>query len=98
LLANPSGASKRAAYAVLRTVENLVSRIFAYGLDYFDQTAKKTVSSLSSVTAKMIVSGLLALAATGAIGLAPLSTRIQDLGWLRAAAEIIKRQIDPLIR
>lgn len=95
-LANPRGASKRAAFAVLRTIENLVSRIFSYGAEFIDQTVKKTIESMSTNASKVVVIGLLTLAVSGASGLAPIASRVPDMSWIRNAVELVQKQIAKL--
>ncbi len=94
---NPALASKRATYAVLRTIENLVAKTLEYCTDLLDKTATKTVECLSGATSKAIVGTLMAMALTGALGLSPLSAKITDTAWVKAAAEFVEKQIEALV-
>jgi hypothetical protein len=96
LIADPVKASKRAAFAVLRTIENLVSKIFSYAVDFLDQTAKKTSDKLSSAVSKAIVVVLLTTALGSATGLTPVAERITEISWMKSAVGIVKKQIDEL--
>jgi hypothetical protein len=98
LIDNPALATKRAAYAVLRTIENLVAKTFEYFTDFLDKTAKKTVECLSGAASVAIVVTLMKLALAGALGISPLSAKITDTAWVKAAAEIVERQIEALTK
>src|SRR3546814_3075773 len=47
-LSFPGGASKRAAFAMIRTTENLVSSILRHSVSFFSKTAEKTVDAAST--------------------------------------------------
>src|SRR3546814_3818 len=49
-LSFPGGASKRAAFAMIRTIENLVSSILRHSVSFFSKTAEKTVDAASTAT------------------------------------------------
>jgi hypothetical protein len=94
LVANPRSASKRAAFAVLRTVENVVAKIFQYGADYLDQTARKTVDGLSTTTSKFAIGTLIAIALSATTNLGSVPGKLVETGWMRAAAEIVTKQLE----
>ena len=98
MLATPGRSAKRAAFAIIRSIENLVSRVFTYGIDYIDQTAQKTVTLLSSTTSRVVVASLLALGLAGANALAPIAGTISELSWLNASTRIIQRELSELIK
>ncbi|MBU3890528.1 hypothetical protein FM996_17415 [Methylosinus sporium] len=96
LIANPGQSSRKAAFATLRTVENLVARVYQHGLDFLEQTTTKTVDGLSSAASKVVVGALLAvaLAATASLGAVP--SKVAEAAWMKTAAEIVQKQIEAL--
>ena len=84
LTSDPERSSKRAIFAVLRTVENLVSSTYSYAKDLLKKTADKTVDSLSSTASKVI-----AAAVAGAIVLGPVASALPESAWVQKATEII---------
>jgi hypothetical protein len=62
LLENPGSTGKRAAFAVLRSMENLISLVFNYGAEFGQKTITKTIDSASSAASKVIVITLLTIA------------------------------------
>lgn len=93
---NPGKSTSRAALAVVRTVENLVIRIFSYGADFIEKTAAKAVDSASTVSSKAIVGTLLAIGLSAALGLGPIAGKVEGMGWMKDAIEIVQRQLDVL--
>lgn len=96
LIANPSTASKRAAFAVLRTIENLVAKIFQYSADFLDQTATKTIKGLSTATSKVIICTLMTLALAATTNLGSVAGKVAETQWMKTAAQIVKKQIEDL--
>lgn len=92
----PGASAKRAAFAMIRTIENLVSSIFHHSISFFSKTAEKTVESASTVASKVII-GLLSVALVGASGIGPAAIRT-GAPWVQQAAEIVQKQIDELVK
>lgn len=95
-LVDPKKSTKNAALAAARTLENLVIRIFGYGADYIDQSVKKTVERLATLTSRIVVVSLLSTALLAAANLSALEGSIGGIAWMRDAAQIVSRQIDLL--
>jgi hypothetical protein len=93
-IADPVNTSKRVAFAVLRSLENMLIKIFSYGADVMEQTAKKAAGDLSSAASKALVVTLLGLAVSGAVKIVPLAGSSQELIWLQNAVDIVRRQIE----
>lgn len=91
-LAFPGAASKRAAFAMIRTIENLVSSIIRHSVAFLSQTAEKTVASASSTASRVIV-GLLGVALISASGIGPAAIRA-GAPWVKQAAEVVQKQIE----
>jgi hypothetical protein len=89
----PRDAAKKAAFSLLRSIENLVSSIYEFGVIFFEKTMKKTLDDLSTAAARTIVASLLALALSGATGIGPLAGKIGEMTWLRTATELVRDQI-----
>ncbi|MGB9366236.1 MAG: hypothetical protein WCE79_09515 [Xanthobacteraceae bacterium] len=96
LLRTPSAAGKRAAFAVLRSVENLISVIYTFGAEFAEKLASKTVDHASTVASKLLVRSLLALALAGAASIGPFAGKVSEMKWLQTASEIVKKQIQKL--
>lgn len=98
LIANPAQATKRAAFAVLRTLENLVAKIYQYGADFLDKTATKTVDGLSAAASKTIIGSLLGLALIATANLGGVTGKVAETAWMKTAAEIVRKQIEDVAR
>ena len=92
MLDNPTQSGKRAAFAVLRSLENLVSRVFGYGAEFAEKTVRKTIDGASTAASKIVI-GMLLLGLTSAIAIGPISGKIPDMNWLKTATEIVKKQL-----
>jgi len=90
---DPSRATTRAAFAVLRTIENLVAKVFSYGLEFIDGT----ISTASKYGQKAAAVALLTLAAGGALGLGPVTAKFADSAWMARAAQLVKDEISRLM-
>ncbi len=91
-LAFPGASSKRAAFAMIRTIENLVSSIVRHSLNFFNKTAENVVDAGSKAASKVII-GLLGLALMSASGIGPAAMRA-GAPWVKQAAEIVQKQIE----
>lgn len=96
LLSNPGGASKRAAFAMMRTIENFVSRAYLYGIELIDQTAKKTIENLSTAISRAAAVGILGLALGVATQMGPATSKIGEMAWLKSASSMVQKQIEKL--
>ena len=93
LIAEPGAASRRAGYAMFRSLENMVSKIFEYGAKFIDDIVRKTSDSVSSVVGKGAALMLLSLALPTALGLSSLTSKISDTQWLKIASEIVDKAL-----
>ncbi|MPS68777.1 MAG: hypothetical protein E2586_09795 [Novosphingobium sp.] len=91
-LAFPGASSKRAAFAMIRTIENLVSSIVRHSLNFFTKTAENLVDAGSKAASKVII-GLLGLALMSAAGIGTAAMRA-GAPWVKQAAEIVQKQIE----
>jgi hypothetical protein len=96
LLKNPSISGKRAAFAVLRSIENLVSHVFNYGAEFVHKTMSKSIETASSATSKAIVVTLLTLALGSATAIGPVASKVPEMNWIKTASEIVKKQLEKM--
>lgn len=97
LLENPGGTAKKAAFAVLRSMENLISLVFNYGAEFGQKTISKTIDSASSAASRAIVITLLTIALGGAASIGPIASKVPEMTWLQTAAEIVKKQLEKMV-
>lgn len=90
----PGISTKRAAFAMIRTIENLVSSIVDYSAIFFHKTAEKTADKLSAAASAAIIS-LLSLALLSATGIGPAALHA-GAPWVKQAAEVVQKQIEKL--
>ena len=95
LMMSPGVSSKRAAFAMSRTIENLVSGILRHSVDFFTKTAERTVEMGATAASKVII-GLLGIALVGASEIGPAAVRA-GAPWVKQAAEIVQKQIDKMV-
>jgi hypothetical protein len=96
LIEDPKLATKRAAYAVWRSIENLFIKVFQYGADYIEKSIEKTIDGASSVTAKAAVLVLMSAALAGAASLSPIASQIPESAWIAKAVDTVRKQIEEL--
>ncbi|TIL49671.1 hypothetical protein [Mesorhizobium sp.] len=91
LVHQPGKTSKRAAMAVVRTLENMVIRLFRFGADVFEQTLTKSTGSISTALARGLAVALLTLGLSAASSLTGLSSKIGGMNWIEDAASIVSK-------
>jgi len=92
----PERAGKRAVFALIRTIENLIAKVFSEfgGLlnaatDGLKDGLKKAVTIGVAVTA-------LGMMATAATNIAPAAKHVLKTDWLKKAGEIVSKSLDDL--
>lgn len=93
-LSRPGASGTRAAFALMRTIENLVSSIVHHSISVLTQTAEKTTEKLSSAGATILV-GLLGIALAGATGIGGAAYH-GGTPWVQQAAQMVQEQIERL--
>jgi hypothetical protein len=96
LLKSPGIFAKRAAFAMLRSIENLISSVFSYGADFISKTTEKTIDTTSTAISRAVAIGLLTAALAGAASIGPVASKINEMTWLKNATELVQRQIDKI--
>jgi hypothetical protein len=97
LLENPSAAGKKAAFAVLRSIENLISLVFTYGAEFGQKTVSKTIDTASNAASKIIVVTLLTIALGGAAAISPIANKVPEMSWIQTASQLVKKQLEELM-
>ena len=93
-MSRPGNSAKRAAFAMMRTIENLVSSIVRHSVAALEKTAEKTADLLSTAASKVIV-GLLSIALVGATGIGSAAVQA-GAPWVKQAADLVQHQISQL--
>jgi hypothetical protein len=94
LIARPGKFAKRAAFAVLRSIENMISKVIGYSAELADKTMSKGIDSASSLlTSKTFIGGLLALALGSAVLIQPFAGKIEEMQWLKSAVEAVQKEL-----
>jgi hypothetical protein len=96
LLKNPAKAGKRAAFAMLRTLENLISQAFSHGADLLEDSIAQAKQKVSSTIGRAAAVLLLAIALESAIAISPVAGKVAEAQWLRSAIELIQKHIHDL--
>jgi hypothetical protein len=96
LLESPSVTGKKAAFAVLRSLENFISVVFNYGAEFGQKTISKTIDAASNAASKIIVATLLTIALTSATSIGPIASKVPEMNWLHTATEIVKKQLEKM--
>ena len=93
LLADPKKATKRAIFAVWRSIENLVIKVFRFGADFVEKTATKTSDKLSTAAARAAVVVLMSAALATAVSVTPVASHIAESAWITRAVDLVEQQI-----
>lgn len=93
---DPARSSKRATFALLRTLENLVARTIAFGEGLITETLHGTSAILSKQLSRVIAYTLLSLVITNATPLSSVASKLPDMNWMVGALDIVKQQIQAL--
>jgi hypothetical protein len=75
---------------VLRSVTNLVNKVFTWASEAADKAGKVAVHAL--------VAGLLTMALTSALSISPIAGKINEMQWLRAAIDVVQKELEKLGR
>jgi hypothetical protein len=96
LLLSPASISKRSAFAMLLSIENLVSKCITYSTDFLGETFEKTKKLGSTIASRVLVASFLTLAlySTGAIS--GIAGKIGEMAWLNNAAKIVEKELAKL--
>jgi len=92
LFSQPAATGKHTGFALLRTIENLVSKIYGYTAAALDETIKAT----SKRTAAAVSLALATIVLSEIAGLSSMTAKIADAAWVNQATEVITKQIGKL--
>jgi len=96
LMSHPGKSAKRAAFAMLKTIENLVSSIVRHSIVALNKTAEKTVEAISSAAAQ-VITGLLSIALIAASGIGPAAVNA-GAPWVDKITATVREQIEALAK
>ena len=97
LISDPSSASRKAVFAFVRTIENLIIKTFGFVIDTVQLTAEKTTEKFSEAASTALVAGLTGVGLVGAAGILPVAIRVKGLEWIQATYQIVREQIAPFV-
>lgn len=92
---DPSTSSKRAAFGVIRTLENLIGTIFLSFGGLFGAGFAGIKEGLKTSAKIATVAILLSAATHAASNLSPSVSRITNSNWLEQASKIIEKALEP---
>lgn len=75
--------SKGARLALVRTVENLIIKIYEFVGGFIEKTLTRTIDEISNVISKFAAKALLAIALCGAGYLGGIAERVPELRWVK---------------
>lgn len=90
LIADPRATSKRALFAVWRSVENFAIVVFNYCAEFIELTSQEIKNRGSRLAGKAIAFTLLFGVLAGATELVPLATLVPEASWLPRVVELVK--------
>lgn len=93
LTADSSTTVKKAAFALLRTIENFVATVFSFGADFIGKSATKTSEALSDAVARAAIVVLMSAAVAGVGQMTGVTGKIAEASWMKTAVEIVQRQL-----
>lgn len=96
LLERPGKSAKRAAFAMLRTLENLISNVFSHSFEFLEMTVDKTKEKVSGAIARSATIILLTIALNNATSISGIAEKVQELQWVKTAISIVQKQLQHL--
>lgn len=98
LISDPAKTTRRAVFAVWRTLENLVIRTYGYLADFLERSCDQAVKDGSKVAGKALVFALTTAALAAASAMLPVSGHLTQSTWLAKATEVVRTQVEQLAR
>lgn len=95
-ISNPRRSRKRALFGAIRTLENLLARIFAEFAGLLRSVLAGVNSGGKRSASVLVAAGLLYAAANAAAELSLAAGRIAKANWLEQAAKIVRRGLEKL--
>ena len=92
----PGKTSKRTAFALLRTIENLVAKIYDYSATFLDETIVSTSKKTASAISRAAAIALLTISISIATQLSQVSGKLGEMNWMNDATSILRRQIEKI--
>lgn len=95
-LAKPERASKRAVFGLIRTIENLVAKIFSEFGGLLQAISDGTKGGIKKGVTIAVAVAALSIAATAAGQIAPAAKHVLKSDWLKKAADIVSKGLEEL--
>lgn len=93
---SPSVSLKRQVFSIIRSLENLIAKIFSEFALTYEAFSDGARSGLKKTTSILVASGLLLTVAGLATQLSPTAERVLHSGWMAKAPSLIKDAIDQM--
>jgi hypothetical protein len=98
LVEDPQAASKRAAYALVTSIENLVKCSWRFGAEFLTNIASETSKTLATYTSRVLVVALLTYVSAGIYGIGPAASANTDSQWMKPVKELAEKYIAELMK
>jgi hypothetical protein len=89
LVRSPKKTSKKAVFALIRTLENLIAKVYGYLSNFIAEVAVKTSSKVSGAVAVAIAAAVL----TSTMGLGGVFKGLPESSWVPSASKIVEQYI-----
>jgi len=93
-ISNPRRSSKRALFGAVRTLENLIARIFTEFAGLLGSVTEGARTGTKRAVSVIAAGLLLGAAANAALNLSPAVGRIVKVDWLEKAAKIVRKGLN----
>jgi hypothetical protein len=90
---SPRTSAKRLTFALVRSIENIVSSILSSALEIKNKALEGVGIGTKRGVAIAMGTGLVALAVGAAHSIAPTATRVLDTNWMQSAVKVIEKEL-----
>lgn len=92
-VSDPARVAKRTSFALLRSLENLISVVFKFVGEAVEETANEAKKNFTKTTGK-VLAGYAALVVVSALSILPVFSKFADTSWIKSAAPLVKLLLD----
>ncbi|USU13193.1 hypothetical protein NF701_04980 [Sphingomonadaceae bacterium OTU29THOMA1] len=90
---DPARAGKRAVFALFRTMENLVAKVFGSLTNMFGAVSDGTAAGLKRGTTAAVAAAVLGMSIVAVNAIAPGAERVVGAKWMKKAADLVKESL-----
>lgn len=83
------GAGRRTAFALLRSLENLIAVTFKFIGDTVQETAQQTKKTIAK-SLSLVIGGFAAAILASALSVTPIFSKFSDTAWMKTAAPLVQ--------